>query len=148
MKMWAEQNGRGYPCFCYINVASVRTSSNNKDGKKGSISKKMAVALKIDENSKLRDIKNQLKKRVMVLVLDELDMLFEKGCLGKKMFAHLITWANRNDLCFSMIGISNCVNDEDAKWIREEGRVSARILFVLLRCPAAGSHSFNFCSTV
>ena len=87
--------------------------------------KKIAKALGIDPSSDISTIENRLKEKVLILVLDEIDMLFKShGGIGETWFKTLIGWAEDKELRFSMIGISNCVHDEYADRVRELGHVS------------------------
>ena len=88
--------------------------------------KKMAKELGVDaESAKLSTYEEQLEKKVLVLILDEIDMLFKThGNIGEAWFRQLVEWAENKELRFSMIGISNCVNDANATRVRELGHVS------------------------
>jgi hypothetical protein len=62
-------------------------------------------------------------------------MLFKQhGGIGETWFKTLVSWAEDREMRFSMIGISNCVNDVDSSRVRELGHVSAIIsLYDVLR---------------
>ena len=88
--------------------------------------KKIASAIKIDEAAGLTAFEKQFKKKVLVLVLDEIDMLFKQhGGIGETWFRTLVEWSEDKEMRFSMIGISNCVNDVNASRVRELGHVSS-----------------------
>ena len=92
--------------------------------------------------TKLSVFEKKLKKQVLVLILDEVDMLFkEHGGMGETWFRTLIEWAESKVLRFSMIGISNCVNDDNAVRIREIGHVSSCSSLCLLVLQRTCSHS-------
>lgn len=121
MKQRAKSHGHARPRICLINVASLNP--------KGSIMRamlmKLAAVVEIDKESKLSDYANQFRRKAVVLILDEIDMLFaQQGGSGEQMLKTLVQWAHEKDLRFSLIGISNCVNDINARRIREIGNVS------------------------
>ena len=96
------------------------------EGIKNGMLRSIAGALKIDRQEKrLSVFKRELKKKTLVLVLDEIDMLFKTN---KKQaatwFKTLVEWAEDKTMRFSMIGISNSVNDTEAHLIRKLGHVS------------------------
>ncbi|KAL7533701.1 hypothetical protein ACHAXR_008504, partial [Thalassiosira sp. AJA248-18] len=87
--------------------------------------KEMATTLNIDKDGELSTVEKQLKKKVMVLILDEIDMFFVKNSKGAKTwFKTLVKWAKNNDYHFSLIGISNSVNDDRVSQIRKLGHNS------------------------
>ena len=87
--------------------------------------KKIASALEISKDSALPVFEKQFKKKELILVLDEVDMLFKHhGGIGETWFKTLVEWAEDKEMCFSMIGISYCVNDVNATRVRELGHVS------------------------
>merc|ERR1712194_921507 len=92
--------------------------------------KEIAGALEIDKDSKLNTFEQKFKKKVLVLVLDEIDMLFKShGGIAETWFKTLVAWAEDKTMCFSMIGISNCVNDNNATRIRELGHNPRELVF-------------------
>ena len=92
--------------------------------------KKIATSIEVDKQAKLSVFEKKFKKQVLVLILDEVDMLFkEHGGIGETWFRTLVEWAEDKELKFSMIGISNCVNDDNAIRVREIGHVSCLLLF-------------------
>ena len=122
IKIFAKENGFKQPLFCHLNMAN----SHCKDGVKNGMLRSIAGALKIDRQEKrLSVFKRELKKKTLVLVLDEIDMLFKTN---KKQaatwFKTLVEWAEDKTMRFSMIGISNSVNDTEAHLIRKLGHVS------------------------
>ena len=131
MKKWAKHNGYDKPKFCVINMASSQTSASNcKDGIMRTMLKKIATSIEVDKQAKLSVFEKKFKKQVLVLILDEVDMLFkEHGGIGETWFRTLVEWAEDKELKFSMIGISNCVNDGNAIRVREIGHVSSLLLF-------------------
>ena len=125
MKKWAKQNNHQKPVFCFINMAGGHTSLSTKEGLMRGMLNKIAAALDIEKGANLCVFEKAFKKKVVVLVLDEIDMLFKKhDGVGGQWFKTLVAMAEEKDLRFSMIGISNCVNDSDANIIREFGNVS------------------------
>lgn len=129
MKKWAKKNNYNMPHFCFFNMASVHTALNEKDGVMKLMLRKFAKELEIDKNSELKAYESRLKKKVLVLVLDEIDMFFKKrDGNGEAWFRTLTSWAEDKQLCFSMIGISNSVNDTYSTRIREIGHVSLEVL--------------------
>ena len=89
------------------------------------ILKKIASAIDIDKAAELQAFEKQFKKKVLVLVLDGIHMPFKhyRG-IGETWFRTLVNWSEDKEMRFSMIGISNCVNDVHANRIRELGHVS------------------------
>ena len=88
--------------------------------------KKIAVDIGIDKDSEVSVFEKVFKKRVVVVTLDEIDMLFKRhGGVGETCFRTLIDWAECKEMKFSLIGISNCVNDANATRVRELGHVSS-----------------------
>lgn len=128
MKSWAKNSGYDKPTFCLINMASNQVASNGKGGIMGALLMKLARSLEIDKDSDISVFEKHFKKRVVVLVLDEIDMLFKQhGGAGETCFRTLIDLAERTELKFSLIGISNCVNDANAARVRELGHVSSTL---------------------
>ncbi|KAL7553128.1 hypothetical protein ACHAWF_016382 [Thalassiosira exigua] len=127
MMSWARRSGYGKPHFCILNMASFKAG---KDGLLKAMLSKLAVALEIAKDSKLRTFENNFKKKVLVLILDEIDMLFNqhKG-IGETWFKTLVSWAEDKEMRFSMIGISNCVTDRNANIVRELGHSPQEIIF-------------------
>lgn len=125
VKKWAKTKGYKKPFLCHINLAAGHSSTKEKGGIVKYIRKKIAQSLEIDQNSSLVELEKQFKKKGMILILDEIDMLFkQQRGIGETFLNSLIGLAEDKDLCFSMIGISNCINDKDAACIREIGHVS------------------------
>ena len=133
MKKWAKKNGYDKPRFCLINMAASQVSSKSKDGVMRAMLKKIATAIEVDKEAEMSVFEKQFKKKVLVLVLDEVDMLFkEHGGVGEQFFRTLMGWAENQELRFSMIGISNCVNDTYSQRVRELAHVSALLSIILL----------------
>ena len=122
VKKFAKENGFLEPRFCTLNMAN----SHGKAGIKNGMLKSIAGALKIDQQQKrLSVFEQEFKKQVLVLVLDEIDMLFKNHQgIAATWFRTLVAWAEDKTMRFSMIGISNCVNGSDADLVRELGHVS------------------------
>ena len=118
----AKQNGYEKPSICIMNMAKP----GGKDGIMRDMQDKMARALGLKKGASISKIEKKMKKKALVLVLDEIDMLFENhGRFADLWFKNpLIGWAEDKELRFSMIGISNCVNDTKSRKIRELGHVS------------------------
>lgn len=126
MKKWAKRSGYDKPSFCFINMASTQTWSTEKGGFMRAVLKKIAVDIGIDKDSEVSVFEKVFKKRVVVVTLDEIDMLFKRhGGVGETCFRTLIDWAECKEMKFSLIGISNCVNDANATRVRELGHVSS-----------------------
>ena len=135
MTKWAKANGYEKPLVCSVNMAASQTSSNSKVGVMRTMLKKIATGLSIANDDPLVKFESLMMKRVVVLIVDELDMLFKQhGGIGETWFKTLVSWAEDREMRFSMIGISNCVNDVDSSRVRELGHVSAIIsLYDVLR---------------
>ena len=74
--------------------------------------KKVAIGLQIASDEPLEKFERLMRKKVVVLIVDEIDMLFKQhGGVGETWFKMLISWAEDKEMRFSLIGISNCVND-------------------------------------
>lgn len=120
MKKWAKRNGYDKPKFCFINMASSQTSASNcKNGIMRTMLKKIATSIEVDKQAKLSVFEKKFKKQVLILILDEVDMLFKEH--GETWFRTLVEWAKNDEMRFIMIGISNCVNDDNAIRIRDIG---------------------------
>merc|ERR1719356_92721 len=105
-------------------------SSMSKDGIMRKMLKKMAGVLEINKDSSLNTFEKQFKKKCFILILDEVDMLFKSyGGTGGTWFKTLVEWSEDKCLRFSMIGISNCVNDENANLIRELAHGPRELVF-------------------
>ena len=139
MKKWAKHNGYDKPKFCVINMASSQTSASNcKDGIMRTMLKKIATSIEVDKQAKLSVFEKKLKKQVLVLILDEVDMLFkEHGGMGETWFRTLIEWAESKVLRFSMIGISNCVNDDNAM-------LNATLCILMMQCEVFIHYLLSF----
>jgi len=135
MTKWAKTNGCEKPLFCSVNMAASQTSSNSKSGIMRTMLKKIATGLSIANDDPLQKFEKLMMKRVVVLIVDEIDMLFKQhGGIGETWFKTLVSWAEDKEMRFSMIGISNCVNDVNSSRVRELGHVSAIIpLYDILR---------------
>ena len=126
MKKWAKRNGYDKPRFCEINMAKIVTAA----GLMRAMLKKIATVVEIDKEAPLSTFEKQFKKTTVVLILDEVDMLFKQHAgIGETWFKTLVDWAENKELRFSMIGISNCVNDVNSERIRELGHVSENVGF-------------------
>ena len=87
--------------------------------------KSIATGLQIANDEPIEKFEKLMSKRVVVLIVDEIDMLFKQNeGVGETWFKTLVSWAEDRDMRFSMIGISNCVNDNDSTRVRELGHVS------------------------
>jgi len=82
--------------------------------------KSMAKELEIDKNSSQAVFVRQFRKKGMMFVVDDIDMLFKNhGGSAEEWFSTLIEWCEDKELPFSMIGISSSVSDINASKIRE-----------------------------
>ena len=125
---WAKDKGFIKPCYCHINMASNASMSSGIIMKQ--MLKSMAKKLQIDKNSDLAVFEKQFRNKGMILVVDEIDMLFKNhGGSGEEWFAKLIQWCEDKELPFSMIGISNSVNDASATKIRELSNTPHELVF-------------------
>ena len=125
---WSKEMGATKPCYCHINMASNASKSAGAIQKE--MFKRMAKKLEIDQKSSQVDFMNQFRKKGMILLVDEIDMLFKNhGGSGEEWFSTLIEWCEDKELPFNMIGISNSVNDKSAKKIRELGNSPHEIVF-------------------
>lgn len=108
------------------------TQSNNFKG--GGIMrtmlKKVAIGLQIASDEPLEKFEQLMRKKVVVLIVDEIDMLFKQhGGVGETVFKMLISWAEDKEMRFSLIGISNCVNDTNSTRVRELGDSPRELVF-------------------
>jgi len=127
VKTFAKKNGFTEPRFCHLNMAG----SHCKAGIMKGMLRSIAGTLKINQQvTKLSVFKQEFKTKVLVLVLDEIDMLFKNhGGIAETWFRTLVDWAEDKTMRFSMIGISNCVNDSNATRIREIGHYPLELVF-------------------
>ena len=96
------------------------------------IIRKIAKELEIKELPRLESIEEVIKKKALVLVLDEIDLIFKKrGGNAKSWYQPLFALAKDNATRFGIIGISNSVNDTYATRIRDIGKVSIVVALVL-----------------
>mmetsp|Transcript_11814 Transcript_11814/g.25906 ORF Transcript_11814/g.25906 Transcript_11814/m.25906 type:complete len:893 (-) Transcript_11814:67-2745(-) len=129
MKKWAKRNGYKKTCFCHINMERSQTLFS-EGGIMRAMLMKIATAIEIDVQAQLSTFEKQFKKKTVVLVLDQIDMLFKKhGGIGETWFRTLIEWAEDRKMRFSMIGISNCVDDANATRVREIGNSPRELVF-------------------
>ena len=85
----------------------------------------IAKSLEIDVGSPFSKFEKQFKKKTLVLVLDEIDMMSRQhGGIAEIMFRTLMDWAEDKQMHFSMIGIYNCVNEAVTKHVMGMGNVS------------------------
>ncbi len=125
MTKWAKKNGHDKPVFCFINMAAAHSSLGNKGNLMRSTLSKITRALGMEEGSKLNHIEKVLRKKVLILIIDEVDMLFTNhGGVGETWFKSLISICEDDEVCLSMIGISNSINDASAARIRNLANVS------------------------
>jgi len=125
---WANDIGVTKPRYCHINMAYA--ASMGTDGIKKHMLKEMAKKLGIEKNTDLPTFVNQFKAKGMILVVDEIDMLFKNhGGSTEEWFTTLIEWCEDKELPFSMIGISNSVNDVNATKIRELSNTPHELVF-------------------
>ncbi|EJK76324.1 hypothetical protein THAOC_01919, partial [Thalassiosira oceanica] len=116
-KKWAGDNNYDTPHICFVNVGSLMTSSGN--GLHEAMLNKIVASLEIDQKANQKMVEKQLHRKTLILVLDEIDMMFKKSHGARSWFSTLISWADDKKMRFSMIGISNCVNDDNANLVRE-----------------------------
>ena len=100
-------------------------SASSKDGIMKAMLTYVAKKLGIEEDPSIHALQKQAKKTSIILIIDEIDMLIKKqGSDGERFFRELVQLANNEHLNFSLIGISNSVNDDSASRIREIASVS------------------------
>ena len=134
MKKWAKRYDYDKPRFCEINMAMISTTAA---GLMRAMLKKIATAVEIDKEAPLSTFEKQFKKTTVVLILDEVGMLFKQYTgIGETWFKTLVHWAENKEFRFSMIGISNCINGAIAERIRKLGHVSesADFAFLMVQC--------------
>ena len=103
-------------------MSNIYASKNRKGGIGRAMLEKLAKAVGT-KDATLATFEKHFKRNVVILILDEIDMLFD--CPGgADCFQRLVAYAEMKNSCFSMIGISNSVNDEHARRIRRIGHVS------------------------
>lgn len=123
-KKWAGENNYDTPYVCFVNAGSIMASSG-KDGLKEAMLNKIVTSLEMDHKSNQKMVEKQLRRKTLILVLDEIDMMFKGSHSAESWFSTLISWTDDEKMRFSMIGISNCVNDDNANLVRELAHVSA-----------------------
>ena len=139
-KRWAKQNEYETPNICTMNMAKP----SGKGGIMRTMLNQMARPLGLKHGASPTDVERKMKKKVLVLVLDEIDMLFRNhGNVAQQWFTTLIDWAEDRELRFSMIGISNSVNDTNSTKIRELGHVSQFDIVLDLFLRHGLSHSIS-----
>mmetsp|Transcript_6131 Transcript_6131/g.12636 ORF Transcript_6131/g.12636 Transcript_6131/m.12636 type:complete len:1844 (-) Transcript_6131:84-5615(-) len=130
MTKWAKKNGRDKPLFCFINMAAGHSSLGSKGNLMRTTLSKIAKALDMEEGSKLNNVEKALRKKALVLVVDEVDMLFTShGGVGETWFKSLISICEDDDVHLSMIGISNSINDASAARIRNLANSPEELVF-------------------
>jgi len=131
------------PSFCFVNVAHIQNSTiSDSAGASNGILKRIARSLDISGNAdeqgveKRLDAKNNFNKRVLILVLDEVDMLLSAGsgaASGKTLLKKLMQWSANPHYLFAMIGISNSIDDKRARSLSELGTISKTVVFSAYR---------------
>mmetsp|Transcript_30959 Transcript_30959/g.61708 ORF Transcript_30959/g.61708 Transcript_30959/m.61708 type:complete len:1422 (-) Transcript_30959:375-4640(-) len=110
---WANINFHQEPVFCHISMATRHSILDHKSHLVRSIRRTIALALEIDENSRLFAIEKELEKQALVLVIDEVDVLFEEyGGIGETLFNNLVNMAEADHPRFTLIAISKSKNDD------------------------------------
>ncbi|EED91400.1 predicted protein [Thalassiosira pseudonana CCMP1335] len=108
---------------CFVNMASIHASMKYGTKVINLIIRKIAKELEIKELPCLESIEEVIKKKALVLVLDEIDLIFKKrGGNAKSWYQPLFALAKDNATRFGIIGISNSVNDTYATRIRDIGK--------------------------
>ena len=110
-------------------------ASSGEGGLEEAMLNKISVSL-IDRKSNQKAVKRMLHSKPLILVLDEIDMMFNKnshGGIAETWFQTLISWTQNKKMRFSMIGISNSVNDENAHLVRKLASVSCSNLHSCFR---------------
>ncbi|EJK70792.1 hypothetical protein THAOC_07822 [Thalassiosira oceanica] len=103
------------------------TSSGN--GLKETMLNKIVASLEIDQKANQKMVEKQLHRKTLILVLDEIDMMFKKSHDAQSWFSTLISWADDKKMRFSMIGISNCVNYDNANLVRKLAHAPRELAF-------------------
>lgn len=110
---WANINFHQEPVFCHISMATRHSILDHKSHLVRSIRRTIALALEIDENSRLFAIEKELEKQALILVIDEVDILFEEyGGIGETLFNNLVNMAAADHPRFTLIAISKSKNDD------------------------------------
>mmetsp|Transcript_34260 Transcript_34260/g.70138 ORF Transcript_34260/g.70138 Transcript_34260/m.70138 type:complete len:824 (-) Transcript_34260:418-2889(-) len=129
LKEWASDGEFIKPCYCHMNLASNHAFMNTSEIKKQML-KSMAKELEIDKNSSQAVFVRQFRKKGMMFVVDDIDMLFKNhGGSAEEWFSTLIEWCEDKELPFSMIGISSSVSDINASKIRELSNTPHKLVF-------------------
>lgn len=114
------------PRIGLVNIASLSASASEKYGIQKAMLKHVAKKLGIEKDPSIDALQKTARKNAIILVIDEVDMLIQKkDSDGERFFRELVKLANSEQLNFSMIGLSNSVNDESSARIREIANVSA-----------------------
>jgi Cdc6-like AAA superfamily ATPase len=108
-------------------MSYVSASASTKDGMMKVMLKHAAKKFGLEKPS-IESLEKQAKKNVLILIIDEVDVLV-KNSDGERFFHELVRLANEEHLRFSLIGISNSVNDEFSVRIKEIAAVSIRVFF-------------------
>ena len=127
-KSWAKAEGYSVPLISSVNMSSLFASASAKDGIMKEMLKKSAKHLGIHNEPSIHSLEKQARKNVIILVIDEIDMLIKRQISdGERFFCELIRLTKEENLSFSLIGISNSVNDEYSERIKEIGAVSTYV---------------------
>lgn len=130
MTKWARRNGYEKPLICSVNMAATQSNNFKGGGIMRTMLKKVAIGLQIASDEPLEKFEQLMRKKVVVLIVDEIDMLFKQhGGVGETVFKMLISWAEDKEMRFSLIGISNCVNDTNSTRVRELGNSPRELVF-------------------
>ena len=130
MTKWARSHGYEKPLICSVNMAATQSKNSKGGGIMRTMLKKVAIGLQIASDEPLEKFERLMRKKVVILIVDEIDMLFKQhGGVGETWFKMLISWAEDKDMRFSLIGISNCVNDTNSTRVRELGHSPRELVF-------------------
>jgi len=106
-------------------MASLFASSNAKDGIMKGMLRQVSKRIGIEKDPSIRSLEKKAQKNVIIFIIDEIDMLIKKrNSDGESFLFELVRLANDEHLQFSLIGISNSVNDVYSARIKDVGAVS------------------------
>lgn len=135
---WANSEGHNQPLLYAVNMASLSTSGQAKDGIMKALLKKLGSqrgSKKEDHN--IDTLRKWARKDAIILIIDEIDMLIKaRDSDGEIFLRELVGLARDEDLKFSLIGISNSVNDKSSARIKQMGVVSLLSKFVMFLSPS------------
>lgn len=118
------------PKICHINAACLASEPNplqyllNELGEVVGIKARNPTTATIFRM--LQRVKGKPKRTQVILVVDEIDALVSNndGLSSKEVLLRtILEWVNNPDMQMALIGISNCINDDNTSRILEAGSV-------------------------